>query len=194
MTDKKKTQEPKKKPLSDKHNEYINNYMDCLNQTLAYRRTYPKASYETARRAASALMTNHDIKAEIAERFKSRAMPAEEVISRLSDMARASHYPFIEIDSDGFVYFDFSSPEAKDHLYLIKKIKSKRNRQITGKGSEAITWEGEWVEVELHDAKDALIQIAKYEKLFEDPDEGAKFTAPQIVEIIKTYEDRSREE
>src|ERR1044071_925953 len=113
MADKKKT--AKKPTLSDKHKAFIDEYMRGLNATQAYMRVYKGTKYEAARSSSSALLTNPNIKAEIAERFKARAMPAEEVISRLSDMARASHYPFIEIDSDGFVYFDFSSPEAKDH-------------------------------------------------------------------------------
>jgi terminase small subunit-like protein len=179
----------KKRHLTDKHKLFIDAYMETLNATRAYMQVYPKASYETARRAASALMTSHDIREVIAERFKARAMGSEEIIARLSDMASGTHWPFIEIDSDGFVYFDFSSSEAKNHLHLIKKIKSKRERRISGKGEDAQEWEGEWVEVELHDSKDALIQLAKYNKLF-DPETGdeGKFTAPQIVEIIKTYE------
>ncbi len=179
----------KKKPLSLKHKEFIDEYfINGFNGTLAYTKVYPKSSYEAARSSAADLLTIPNIKAEIAKRFEARAMPKEEVISRLSDMARGTHYPFIEVDSDGFVYFDFSSPEAKAHLHLIKKIKSKRNRQITGKGDDIMTWEGEWVEVELHDAKDALKLIGQYERLF-DPEtgEGEKFTAPQVVEIIKTY-------
>lgn len=191
----KKDKAPKKKPLSIKHKAFIDEYMRSLNATQAYMRIYKGTSYNAARSSSADLLANPSIKAEIAARFEARSMPKEEVIARLSDMARGTHYPFIEVDSDGFVYFDFSSEEAKNYLHLIKKIKSKRNRQITGKGEEAITWEGEWVEVELHDAKDALIQIGKYERLFDpDPDESAKFTAPQIVEIIKTYERRDRGE
>lgn len=186
---------PKKKTLSDKHKLFIDAYMESLNATRAYMKVYPKTGYEAARRSASDLLTKPDIKAEIAERFKARAMPREEVISRLSDMARGTHYPFIEVTEDGFVYFDFSSDEARNHLHLIKKIKTKRGRKIVGRGEDAETWEGEWVEVELHDAKDALKLIGQHERLFEpDPGDGEKFTAPQVVEIIKTYErDKDKE-
>lgn len=183
----------KKKELSQAHKAFITEYMiNGYNATQAYKKVYPKSTYEAARRSASDLLTNPDIKEAVAKEFDKKVMKREEVLSRLSDMARASHRPFIEInEDDGSVYFDFSSPEAKSHIHLIKKIKTKRNRQIVGKGEDAETWESEWVEVELHDAKDALKLIGQHEKLF-TPEEGdgEKFTAPQIVEIIKTYEDK----
>lgn len=184
------------KKLSDAHRKFVDEYIaNGYNATRAYMTVYPKTKYEAARSSASDLLTIPNIREAIDKEFSRRVMKREEVLSRLSDMARANHYPFIEIDSDGFVYFDFSSPEAKSHLHLIKKIKTKRNRQITGKGEDATTWEGEWVEVELHDSKAALELIGKHEGLF-TPDEGdgEKFTAPQVVEIIKTYEKKRGEE
>lgn len=108
------------------------------------------------------------IQAEIKRIFDEKAMSAEEVLARLADQARGTHRPFIKIDKDGFVYFDFSQPEALENLHLIKKIKTKRERQIIGKGEEAVTWEGEWVEVELHDPQSALQLIGRAHKLFND--------------------------
>src|SRR5215211_2212070 len=122
----KKTQ--KKPSLSLAHKSFIDRYMiNGFNATRAYMDVFPKTKYEAARSSASALLTIPNIKAEIAERFKARAMPPEEILGRLADMARGTHYPFIEIDKEGFVYFDFSSEEAKSYLHLIKKIKTKRN-------------------------------------------------------------------
>lgn len=183
---------PKKieKKLSDAHRRFVYEYIaNGYNATQAYKKVYPKTGYEAARSSASALLTIPNIREAIKKEFESKAMEKEEILARLADMGRATHYPFIEIDSDGFIYFDFSSPEARAHLHLIKKIKTKRNRQIVGKGEDAETWEGEWIEVELHDSKDALKLIGQHQKLF-DPDkgEGEKFTAPQIIEIIKHYE------
>lgn len=190
----KKPQEPKKleKKISDSERAFIDAYMsNGYNATRAYMAVHPKAKYESARAASSVVLTNLNIKEAIAEEFQKRVMQKDEVLGRLSDMARASHYPFIEIDSDGFVYFDFSSPEAKDNLHLIKKIKTQRKRKISGKGEEAEVWEGEWVEVELHDSKDALKLIGQHEGIL-DPDkgDGETFTTPQVVEIIKTYEEK----
>lgn len=185
----------KKKELSDKHRQFIDEYMRDLNATAAYIRTYPKTSYNAARVDASRLLTNANIREEIDKRFKARAMGADEVIARLAEMARGSHYSFVEVNEDGSIYYDFSSEEAKEHLYLIKSIRFKRERQIRGKGEDASEWETEHINVELHDSKDALDKIAKILRLYEDPEAGdKKFTAPQIVEIIKTYERESDNE
>ena len=76
--------------------------------------------------------------------------------------------PFIRITDEGFTYFDFSHPDAKNYFHLIKKIKTKRTRRVEGRGDDAEVWEDEWVEVELHDAQAALEKIGKYHGLFID--------------------------
>jgi len=136
--------------------------------TRAYMKLHPKAAYDTARVAASVAITKPNIKAEIKRRLDERAMSAEEAIYRLGEIGRADLFPFIRIDDDGFVYFNFADPEAKRHLFLIKKIKSKRERRLEGKGDDAEAWEGEWVEVELHDAHAALRDILKIHGRFID--------------------------
>lgn len=93
-------------------------------------------------------------------------MSSEEVLYRLGSVARAALMPFVRVDDDGFVYFNFADPDAKRHMHIIKKLKSKRERRIDGKGEEAKTWEGEWVEVELHDPLKALELIGKQHRLF----------------------------
>lgn len=142
--------------------------MRCLNRTDAYQEAYPKATRETARRGGSALMTNHDIAAYIDARMAELTIKPAEILRRMSDMATASLKPFIRITGEGFVYFDFSDPEAQDYLYLIKKIESKRTRRWEGSGENAQEWEDEWVKVELYDAKDALEKLGKQHKLFTD--------------------------
>jgi len=173
----------KKKRLSEKHKKFIEEYLISWNATTAYRATYPRASYDSARVLGSNLLANVNIQAEISARLKQRAMGADEVMARLAEQARASHAPFIRVDDDGFVYFDFSDEEAKNHLHLIKKIKSKRQRLVHGKGEEAETWEGEWVEVELHDPQKALELIGKHHSLFIDRDEKGNPIQP----IVNVY-------
>jgi hypothetical protein len=97
-----------------------------------------------------------------------KAMSAEEAIYRLGEIGRADLFPFIRIDDDGFVYFNFADSEARQHLFLVKRIKSKRERRLEGKGDDAEAWEGEWVEVELHDAHAAIRDILKIHGKFID--------------------------
>jgi hypothetical protein len=145
----------------------INAYFDeNMNQTRAYLKVRPDTPYESARTLASSFFAKVHIRAEIERRLKANAMSAEEVLSRLGDMARATHKPYIKIDDDGFVYFNFADVEAQKNMHLIKKIKTKRERKLTGRGKAAEEWEGEWVEVELHDAQAALEKLGKFHGMF----------------------------
>lgn len=57
----------KTKKLAAKLELYCQEYVSCLNQTLAYTRSHPECSKDSARRAASKLMTRLDIQARIKE-------------------------------------------------------------------------------------------------------------------------------
>jgi len=136
-------------------------FEENMNATRAWMRLHPKVAYDSAKATASLFLTNINVKAEIKRRLTERAMSAEEALARLGDMARAELMPFIRIDNDGFTYFNFADPQAKSYMWLIKKMKTKRERRVDGKGDDAEAWEGEWVEVELHDAQAALRDILK---------------------------------
>lgn len=152
--------------LSDKHQAFCHEYVKCWNAAEAYSRIYPNTKRTTCYANGPRLLGNAEIQAYIQELLKVHKMSADEVLARLSEQARASHEPFIRVNDNGFILFDFSHPEAKDHLHLIKKIKTKRTRRVTGHGEDAEEWEDEWVEVELHDAQAALQLIGKHHALF----------------------------
>ena len=143
-------------------------YLQCFNTTEAWKRIHPRAKRESAMRLGSRWLSKVEVQVAIREHFKAKQMDADEVLGRLGEHARASQEPFIKITNDGFVYFDFSNPEAKKYLHLIKKIKTKRQRRVDGRGASAEVWEDEWVEVELHDQQRALELIGKHLKLFAD--------------------------
>ena len=125
----------------------VNAYFDeNMNQTRAYLRVHPNSKYNSARTKSSVIFAKGNIREEIERRLKTKAMSSSEVLARLGDMARATHQPFIRLDKYGFIYFDFSHPEALKNLHLIKKIKTKRERRIQGRGKEQEEREGEWVE------------------------------------------------
>jgi hypothetical protein len=136
-------------------------FEENMNGTRAYMKLHPKSSYDSARSSASTILAKPNIRAEVKKRLDEKAMSAEEALYRLGEIGRADLFPFIQVDDDGFVYFNFSDPEAKRYLFLIKKIKTKRERRVDGKDEDAEAWEGEWVEVELHDAHAAIRDILK---------------------------------
>ena len=155
--------------LKPKERAFVDMYFRCnMNATEAYSRIHPDAQRDTCRAKASDLVTKDNIQAAINDHLTKQAMSKDEVLSRLSAIARASEFPFIRITDEGFCYFDFSDPESEQYLFLIKKIKTKRTRRVVGHGENAEDWEDEWVEVELHDAQQALNTLAKYHGLLTD--------------------------
>jgi hypothetical protein len=139
-----------------------------MNATDAYSRLHPKAQRDTCRSKASEIVAKDNILLAINDHITKQAMSRDEVLCRLSAIARASTFPFIRITDEGFCYFDFSDPEAEQYFFLVKKIKTKRTRRVEGRGDDAEQWEDEWVEVELHDAQTALTTIAKYHGMLTD--------------------------
>ena len=170
---KKKAAKPKEKPNSEgltyKQQAFVDAYFGCgMNATQAYLDLYPKSSYNAARASASALLTIPNIAAAISKRLKEKAMGVDELIARYGEMARATTLPFIRVTEEGFVYFNFNDPRAKEHMYLVKEIESKRTRRMEGSGEYKEEWEDEWVKVKLHDAQHAMDQIGKMHSLFID--------------------------
>jgi phage terminase small subunit len=174
--------EPTLTPLTNKQKVFVEEYLTDHNGT----RSAIAAGY--SRKSASVIAAENLLKPNIAfeirRRITEKVMCADEVLTRLADMARASHFPFIKISDDGFVYFDFSNPDAKNYLHLIKKIKTKRQRKLEG----LEVWENEWVEVELYDAQSALNTLAKVHGLLVDKTDVTTGGQPITIKVI--YDDK----
>lgn len=164
-------------------------FEENMNGTRAYMKLHPKSSYDSSRSSASTILAKPNVRAEIKRRLDEKAMSAEEAIARLGEIARAEIKPFVRIDDDGFVYFNFADPEAREYIYLIKKIKTKRERRIDGRGDDAETWEGEWVEVELHDAHAAIRDILKLHGKFSEKVELTGKDGEPLTILIKKASD-----
>jgi phage terminase small subunit len=167
MTAKKKaaiknTEKPAKK-LTDKQQVFILEYCQCFNASEAARRA--GYSVKSAYGAGYLLLRNREVRVAIDAKMQEKAMAADEVLARLSEQARGSQFHFIRVNDDGQIEWDFSDPEAKDHMHLIKTIRTKRKHVFVGKGEEGTDWEHEWVEVELYSAQTALEILAKHHKL-----------------------------
>ena len=177
--------EKKKKPkLRDTQELFVSEYLQSWNATEAYLASHPSCkSRGVAYTSGSRMLRNVQIRALVDQRLKEKAMGADEILARLADQARGSHYPFIQIGDEGQIFFNFKNPEAKKHLYLIKKIKTKRTRRVEGRGKTAIPWEDEWIEVELHDPQKALEMLGKHALLFLDKPQAAGSTEHYFLDI-----------
>lgn len=152
--------------MTDKQRRFIEEYPVDFNATAAAIRA--GYSEKTAYSQGQRLLKNVEIRDAIDARMDELSMGAAEATKRLTDMARGSLAPFMRTDDDGRVWFNLASEEAAEHLHLIKKIKQKRKRDLVSADGSGGGWETEWVEIELHDAKDAIVQIAKIRGLYID--------------------------
>ena len=150
--------------INRKQRQFCEEYVKCFNASEAARKVgYAEAS---APNHGSRLIRNDYVKAEFKRLIDQKSMSEDEILVRLGELAHASYLPFVNIASDGHVYFDFNNPQARNYLHIIKKIKSKRRRTVEGQdGGE---WEQEWVEVELHDSQAALNTLARIKGMFAD--------------------------
>lgn len=104
-----------------------------------------------ARVTACRLLTIPNIRAEIDKRLKAMQLSADEVLARLSDHASGTLAYFFNAAGE----IDLTTPEAKAHFHLLKKVK----RTVRRDGSVSI-------EIEVHDPQSANVHVGKYHKLF----------------------------
>jgi phage terminase small subunit len=91
------------------------------------------------------------IRAAIAAKLENTALPVDEVLGRLSDMASVDMGDFVAVSEAGFT---LALPKAKKarKLHLVKKL----------------THTKYGVSIELHDAQAALEKLGRYHGLFKD--------------------------
>ncbi len=165
---------PRAKGLSFRHQAFINAYFQCnMNATDAYLAIKPTASRTVAGSVGGELMKRPEIRGEIERRISENIMSPSEVLTRLSDIARASEFEFVRIDEDGRQFFDFNNPKAKEKFHIIKKIKQTQATVRHGRAENATETTTVWTEVELHDSLEALDKIARYHHLLVG--KGVKF-------------------
>ena len=149
------------KPLSKKHQRFVDEYLQCFNATQAYLRVYPSSTTDAARANAARLIATDNVKAEVQARLTEAHMSADEALMLLADMARGDIGDFLDISSVGFS-LDLEEAQKKGITKLIKKIEQKVIT-INGKqeDKEIIT-----TKIELHDPQSAIEKILRvHEKL-----------------------------
>lgn len=147
----KKPPQPPRDGLNGKQRLFVDAYLGAArgNATEAARLAgYTKA---TAAARASEILRNPKVHAEIERRFKSSAMSADEIISRLSEEAAADLRDFFDLSGE-FPKLDLKKALESGKTHLIKSI--------------SCTVHG--YKVELHDSQAAKALLARYHGLFVD--------------------------
>jgi phage terminase small subunit len=145
--------------LNRKRRVFVEEYLRTWNASEAARR----AGYAHPGSQGHRLLKTVEVEAEIQRRLNELKMGADEVLIRLSEMARADISEFIT-PSGGIDW-----AKVREQGYLVKKV-----RHNFGKNSE----------IELHDAQSALQLIGKHHKLFTESieviDKAPRFTADEM--------------
>jgi phage terminase small subunit len=152
--------------MTNKQKVFVETYLRCWNATKAAKAAGYSA--KTARTMGSENLAKPDVQAIIQARLVELKMFSDEVLLLLADQARADMTLFTQVTPSGYIYLDFSTPEAIANRRWIKKLKTKRTRRIEGRGQSAEQWEDETMEVELVDAQAALKMLGSHHRLFTD--------------------------
>lgn len=134
-------------------------------------------SEDTAYSQASRLLRNVNIASEIKILMRDYIMPAEEVLSRLTEHGRGDIGDLWD-ESTGQI--DWTKARAWGKTGLIKRIKHKTTRVTRENGEDVETFEDE---VELHNPQVALQMLGKYHEVLTDK-----------LKITITWEDQAVED
>lgn len=167
--------------LSKKQQVFIEEYFLCgMNATEAARRAGYSDNYLHTN--ASKLLQNTTIAGEIERRLKERQLSADEVLARLSDMARADMRDFIkpiDVGNDRIVMLvDLGKALADGKTHLIKKVK------YNAQGG---------LEIELHDPQAALEKVGRHYGLFKDSVEHSGEVGLKI-EFVNDWRDTNKDD
>lgn len=160
--------------MNARHQQFINEYFLCnLNATEAYRRVYPKSSYEAARANAARLIANDSISAEIKRRIDENTMNADEVLLRQTDIGRSDIGEFINLSPEEI--------KQSKRSHLIKKFTRTVTTTTRTTGQSSTETETESFTVEMYDAQAAQVQMGKHHKLWTDKQESDDTVTLRVV-------------
>lgn len=167
-----KLKSEKEVKLTAKQKAFVAAYLGSahFNATQAARLAGYAGNDDTLKSVASENIAKPYIKAMIDEGLAALTMPANEVLARLTAIAKGKVTDVSDTDGK----FDLEKAKQSGADALLKKIKVKRNTRIireadeTGKFNQEIETSilTEEIEFELYSAHEALRDLGKYHKLF----------------------------
>jgi phage terminase small subunit len=176
--------------LTTKRRVWLEEYLKCWNATEAARRSglsHPNTQ-------GPRLLLDVSIQKLIKSRLSEIHLSANEVLARISDIARGDMADLMDITTMGFTLKLASVNEETGELVinpntkLIKKIKQKVTTFIAKKESDEDREVCE-TEIELYSAFDADALLGKYHKLFNDRVEHTGADGGAIVFVDETHRD-----
>jgi len=144
--------------LTKKQQAFVTEYLIDYNATQAAIRS----GY--SERSARAIGCENLTKPDILSAIQSQVMSKEEVLLRLTDIARGDMGDFLDISSMAF-QIDLNKAVESGKTKLINKVKMRTTTTLNKDGVETETHD---IEINLYSALDALDKMGKFHKLFAD--------------------------
>ena len=146
--------------LTGKQKLFVDHYIVCLNATESCRRAGYTGDDNYLAVQGSRLIRNDKVIAAIDEQLKAFAMPASEVLTHLTDIARGDYSDVL----NNIGGIDPLEAVRRGKSHLIKRFKTKTVTTI-GKGKDDDDTEVFEAEIEMYDRLKALELLAKYHDL-----------------------------
>jgi len=162
--------------LSNKQQAFISCYLTTWNASEAAR--LAGYSERSARFIGRENLTKPYIQAAIKARLDDLSVSSDEVIVRLTDIARGSLEDFIDIDDTGGIRLDLAKAARLGKLHLIKRL-------------EPTEWG--W-RIELYDAQAALVQLGKALGVFKEETHRDEIGIALAAILIRLADERSQPE
>lgn len=172
-----KPEESSGRPTSDevRSEVFVEKYLTCWNATQAAR----EAGYKNPNKIGPRKLVEVGIQQAIKERLKDLQASADEVIIRLTNHSRASIEYFLDESNE----ISLEVARQNNALGLIKKLKRTRRTEPRGKDQEPVVITT--LEIELHDAQSATVQMGKIRGLFVEKSQEMNWEN-EIIELLKT--------
>ena len=175
----------RRRKLTKKQRLFVVHYVGTWNATEAAARAGYSGSRPVLGQTGSDNLKVPLIKSAIAAEFERQTMGPEEVLSRLSMMARGTLDPFLVTDPvTGEVFVDLTTESALEHMALVKKVEQTVVR--TSEGSKVLK-----TKLEIHDPKVARDSIAKAHGMFR---QRVEISGPEGAPIAIDWSKYSDEE
>jgi hypothetical protein len=182
--------------LSYKEQAFLAGYLQSFNGTQTMIDIGVTTNRNYARNAASEMLARPHVKAVIQSYLETEQASANEVIARLSYIAREgdlSH--FLEIDEKG-PKLNLDTPKAREALGLIRKVKHKSTIREDPQTKERI-YESE-IELEVYSKLDALSILSRhYDKVAlpgNDEDDPIAAAKPLYIVVKPTQDEQEQEQ
>lgn len=155
------------KPMTTREKRYVEAYCGEAHYNMTQSARIAGYAKSCARVMGQKLYRRPHVRRAIDRRLDRLSMSSGEITRRLTELAGGTLAPFLAEDEDGTPRIDLSSREAQKNIHLLKKLKVTKKKIPTRDGDEILETK---VDIEIHDAKDAMVQLGRIRGLYIERD------------------------